>query len=247
MIHFSSSADPRTGQVHYVAQSFQPTLHLNSISPPSLPIPLLSLSPQHRSCLSLLGCCQPPKSPGVDSHRAQSSTGSAMGIMLPTRGPRSMPQGCSLPTGVQQTPRGGQWGDTYSQARSTGQSFLTSFARLTLEERGQGHEVEGFGGSRGMAGWGDWGVGPLPDGQQRLKSRISTSYAQRCELIALPRGSVSWLRCSEGSKEPWDSPDHRHSLGGAWRSEPPRAPWISLITALGLTVWDPALSPGAGG
>ena len=38
MIHFSSSADPRTGQVHYVAQSFQPTLRLNSISPPSLPI-----------------------------------------------------------------------------------------------------------------------------------------------------------------------------------------------------------------
>jgi len=59
----------------------------------------------------------------------------------------------------QQTPRGGQWGGTYSQTRSTRQSFLTSFARLTLEERGQGHEVEGFGGSRGMAGGeiGAWG------------------------------------------------------------------------------------------
>ena len=102
-----------------------------------------------------------------------------MGIMLPTRGPRRMPQGCSLPIGVQHTPRGGQWGGTYSQARSTGQSFLTSFARLTLEERGQGHEVEGFGGSRGMAGGGDWGVGPLPDGQQRLTLSISTSLMLR--------------------------------------------------------------------
>ena len=104
MIHSSSSADPSTGRVHYVAQSFQPILRLNSISPPSLPIPLFSLSPQHKSLLHLPGCCQPPKSPGVDSHRAQSSTGSAMGIMLPTRGPRSMPQGCSLPTGSNKHP-----------------------------------------------------------------------------------------------------------------------------------------------
>lgn len=178
MIHSSSSADPSTGQVHYVAKSFQPTLRLNSISSPALPTPLRSLSPQHRSLLHLPGCCQPPVSwcglpQGPGQHRL------SHGHHAANQGSQEHATGMLPPHREQQTPRGGQWGGTHSQARSTRQSFLTSFARLTLEERGQGHEVEGFGGSRGMAGGGDWDVGPLPDGQQRLKLRISASLMLR--------------------------------------------------------------------
>ena len=99
MIHFSSSADcrpqDRAGALcspEFLANP-PPELHF-----PALPSHLLlSLSPsQHRSCLSLPAAVS-HQSPGVDSQRAQSSTGSAMGIMLPTRGPRRMPRDAPSP------------------------------------------------------------------------------------------------------------------------------------------------------
>lgn len=60
-----------------------------------------------------------------------------------------MLQGCLPLMSVQPTPRQGTGAGTHSQTRSTGQSFLTSFARLALEEKTQDCEVEGLGGSGG--------------------------------------------------------------------------------------------------
>ena len=131
MIHSSSSADPSTGQVHCVAQSFQPTLRLNSISPPALPTPLRSLSPQHRSLLHLPGCCQPPVSwcglpQGPGQHRL------SHGHHAANQGSQEHATGMLPPHREQQTPRGGQWGGTHTASTGTGTAALRGVMPPTL-------------------------------------------------------------------------------------------------------------------
>lgn len=70
-----------------------------------------------------------------------------------------MAQGCVPLVGVQPAPKHPHGVGTYSQTRSTGQSFLASFPGLALGERVQDPEVEGLGGSGGKGRLGRLGLG----------------------------------------------------------------------------------------
>lgn len=200
--------NPRTVEVHSVAQSFRTFTipGLNSRCTPSLPClprPLLlpqSFSAQGSSLSPWAADSRQSKVPLCGLPKVPKQLASATESHAATGAPQEASHRNASPLWVSSQRQDRQWG-TYSQTRSARKSFLTSFARFALGEKVQGHEVKGLVGVGSRAGWGDWGVGS--DRQRRLKLSISIfSYAQRYELRVLPHGTMSWLRGPKALRSP---------------------------------------------
>lgn len=160
MTHSFSPADPSPGQTG-TAWPRVPTLHYPTpgtpcppFPSPSFPGPSCSLSLSPRAADG-----QQPEVPLWGLPKGPEQMGSATGSPPANEGSQERAVGILSLLGVQPTPRQGTGAGTHSQTRSTGQSFLTSFPRLALEEKTQGCEVEGWGGSGGESRLWSLGLG----------------------------------------------------------------------------------------